>query len=1354
MRLWSLLLILFFIPPLTMAQNHLLISEIEVSPSSAEFIEIFNPNPFPVALDSVYLTDYNTYYEMVQGTFTSVTTDFLVKFPDGATIDSAGVLVIALDGAGFSGSADYEIKGTSSTVPDMVALTPVSSASLANSEIIMLFYWDGVSDLVKDIDYAMWGSTTSNFVDKSGVSIDGPDPDSQPSTYLNDTPVSNQSKFYPAPISGKSMTRTSLAEIGETFTGGNGILGHDETSEEISASFTLSDPTPGTTELEIPSGSGSGVATVTPDSVLVDSTVTLTFTFKEDIADTLTTIALTIPASWNWSGSAGDVSLSASGFSSATVAVVQDTIFISGCMVTQADSGVAEVAHLTAPSQPETSVFTVRTATAGTGLKEIAQSPQVVVWKRLSLTSIKDIQQNTSAYLGQQVMIEGVVVLGAGITTNMWTDTYVQDTSGYGINVFQNGVVDTQLVRGYRVRVVGTVDEYNGVTEMIDYTVQVMAKNQPLPEPLHLSTAAANGTEWEGTFVEVQGQITDLYSAGGGTNIKVNDGSGECTVRIWDTAGLNLSEFAVGDMISARGPLDIYNNAGQIVVGYQEDIQKITLQPGDGTGMASVSPDSVGVNQSGITLDFTLTGEDAYVLESVSLTIPQDWQWSQNSSDVTLTGAGFASASVTVQGNSVQISGAAVSATSEGHILIHNLTSPNQDTFSTFAISTATAGGILTPISNPPRVQVGQGVVATPISEIQLNTSNYLGQQVTIMGVVTLGAGITTTSWTDTYVQDKSGYGINVFQSGTVDAKLKRGNLVVVTGTVEEYQGVTEITGYTVEVLAEGQPLPTPLKLQTVEATATDWEGTYVEVQGEITDLYAAGGGTNIIVDDGSGPCTVRIWDTAGLNLTTFAVGDTITARGPLDIYNNAGQVLVGYQEDIFEPGHGLVGDGSGFATLNPDSLPPAQSNTQVTITIWSNATDTLRTVQILMPFGWQWSGTPEAVQLTGKGVQNASVKVETEYGDEWIRLNDCQITAADTAYITLTGFTTPEFSVYAYFWVQTAVANGVPQFIAESPRLVVGHTPVYLIKDIQTNSTQFKDAVTLEGVVTIGAGVLRTDRTTAYMQDISGYGIQINKAGKPDTTYQRGWWVKIHGTISEYRQTTQITPTQVDTAYYLGQLPQPIELSTAEANNPRWDGTLIQVHGVVTEKYSTSTQQPYDYNVVVNDGTGGTMLRVWGTTGINLDSIDVNTAIIARGVGAVYVDREGKANYQILPAYQEDIRVDPNYQPTLEGVSLEVPPNPFVPDRGERIRIRYNAGAVNNHITIRIFDLAGRLITTLLDEDARLIVNTFNWDGRDEFHNYVPLGTYLCHLEVMEPKSGKKRTRVVPIVVGTVLKK
>ncbi len=1355
MKIGSFLLFIVFLPAFLLAQNHLQISEVQVAPDSNGFIEIFNPNPFPVSLDDYYLSDYNTYYTMVNQIYTSQTADFLVKFPAGTSIDSAGVLVIALDGSGFTyGTPDFEIKGTSTQVADMDPLYVGSSAKLSKKEMVMLFHWDGQSDLVEDVDYVMWGDYPATFVDKSGVSIDGPDPDSTPSTYLNDTPVTAQEAFYPAPLSGSSMERNTVMENGEVLLGGNGISGHDETSESIAQNFSLqTSPTPGSTTLEIPTGSGSGVAYVFPDSVRTDTTLTLTFVIKGNIADTLTTVSLAIPASWSWSGSTGDVQLSGPAFAGASVSVAGNDITLTGTMVTIPDSGVIAISNLTSPSQPEESLFEMQTAVSGSAPKPISESPRVVVWQPPTILSIAQVQGNPSL-VGQPVTIEGIVVLGAGITTTVWTDAYVQDTSRAGINIYRSNEIDTNLVRGYRVRITGTVDEYGGVTEIVDYTVQVISKNNPLPDPVKITTQQANDLNLEGTFVEISGTVTDMYSAGGGTNILVSDGSGDCNVRVWDSANLDLTGVDVGVNLVVRGPIDIYQSNTQILLGYQEDLTIVTLQPGDGSGTATVSPDSVGTGESGISLEFTIVGEAPYTLETISLNIPSDWQWSQSASDVQLSGAGFGGASAAVQGNYIEISSAAVTSAAEGIITISNLTSPANDTYSTFPVKTATAGGVLAPIANSPRVKVGEGIAATAISDIQLNTSQYLGQQVTILGVVVVGAGITTTGWTDAYVQDNSGYGINVYQSGTIDPLLKRGNLIAITGTVEEYQGVTEITNYTLEVIQENAPLPQPLILTTNEANDLQWEGTFIQVEGEITDKYSAGGGTNISVDDGTGACTLRIWDSANLNLTSFEVGDTIIARGPMDIYQGSAQLLIAYQEDIYEPGGGVLGDGSGFATITPDSLPPDSAGVSVALRLWSTPTDTVRTVRIRVPVKWGWSANPDDISLGGSGFQNSTKKVIMEYDEFWIELGNCFLTGTDSGTVTIGNFTTASDSAYSYFWVKTAVEGGVPQFIAASPRVAVGSNPIYRIRDIQTNSAQFTDIVTLRGVVTVGSGVLRTDRTSAYMQDVSGRGININKSGTPDPNFRRGFKVQITGTVSEYREVTQVTP---ETAVILDSsavLPEPIDLTTGEANDPRWDGTLLRVHGVVVEKYTTSSQPPYDYNIVINDGTGPLTLRVWGTTGINLDSIDVNKAVIASGVGSVYIDRDGKPNYQILPAYQEDIVIDPTYQPSLEGVSLDVPPNPFVPDRGEKIKIRYNAGAVNNRVTLRIFDTAGRLVTTLLDEDAQLIVNTFAWDGRDRYGDFVPLGTYICHLEVIEPVTGKKRTRLAPIVVGTILKK
>ncbi|MBN2008873.1 lamin tail domain-containing protein [candidate division KSB1 bacterium] len=241
------------------AQSHLLVTEFVVSPTEGEFVEIYNGTGATVELTNYYLTDdclngNNDYINLVDGSATISTSDFIAKFPDGAMIEDGQYLTIATDGAGFNTTygkdADFELRGTSATTTDMVSpFTGAigSSAGLTNAgEVIVLLNWDGASDLVKDVDIALWGDK-EEAVDKTGVTKDGPDADTIASAYLNDTPAVDQkvvNSGLPHAI-GKSVARTSLMEIDEISSGGNGITGHDETSEDVATAFAEADPTPG-----------------------------------------------------------------------------------------------------------------------------------------------------------------------------------------------------------------------------------------------------------------------------------------------------------------------------------------------------------------------------------------------------------------------------------------------------------------------------------------------------------------------------------------------------------------------------------------------------------------------------------------------------------------------------------------------------------------------------------------------------------------------------------------------------------------------------------------------------------------------------------------------------------------------------------------------------------------------------------------------------------------------------------------------------------------------------------------------------------------------------------------------------
>ncbi|MEM7113296.1 MAG: ExeM/NucH family extracellular endonuclease [Chloroflexota bacterium] len=250
-------------PPPSVPQ--LLLSEVIVTPTGGEFVEIFNPGVDSVDLSNVYLTDATFsggsvfYYQIVTGGgggggfF-----DFHARFPDGATIGAGEYQTVAIAGsddffAEYGVNPTYELYedgGSADGIPDMRearsgSIDTSSPSGLTNGgEIIILYYWDGNSDLVTDLDYLVWGDK-DEAVDKTGVSIDGPDADSDASTYLADTAIASQDPVDTGSHEfGASWQREDNSEGAETKSGGNGADGHDETSEDLSNTWCENTPTP------------------------------------------------------------------------------------------------------------------------------------------------------------------------------------------------------------------------------------------------------------------------------------------------------------------------------------------------------------------------------------------------------------------------------------------------------------------------------------------------------------------------------------------------------------------------------------------------------------------------------------------------------------------------------------------------------------------------------------------------------------------------------------------------------------------------------------------------------------------------------------------------------------------------------------------------------------------------------------------------------------------------------------------------------------------------------------------------------------------------------------------------------
>lgn len=235
--------------PPAAAPAPLLLTEVVLAPSTAEFLEIANPNATPVDLSTYYIADAGLYFRIPGGAPILDSADFIARFPAGASIPGKGVITVAFDTAAafttaYGAAPTYALSGGTMT---LVASNGV--ASLTNGgELVVLFRWDGTSDLVRDVDMLLAGvpSVANALVDKSGVSVDGPDADVTSTAYKTD--ARTLAAQATAPASGRSTKRTALEAGHEMQSGaGNGLTGDDETSENTAMTWdtTFTVPTPG-----------------------------------------------------------------------------------------------------------------------------------------------------------------------------------------------------------------------------------------------------------------------------------------------------------------------------------------------------------------------------------------------------------------------------------------------------------------------------------------------------------------------------------------------------------------------------------------------------------------------------------------------------------------------------------------------------------------------------------------------------------------------------------------------------------------------------------------------------------------------------------------------------------------------------------------------------------------------------------------------------------------------------------------------------------------------------------------------------------------------------------------------------
>lgn len=186
-----------------------------------------------------------------------------------------------------------------------------------------------------------------------------------------------------------------------------------------------------------------------------------------------------------------------------------------------------------------------------------------------------------------------------------------------------------------------------------------------------------------------------------------------------------------------------------------------------------------------------------------------------------------------------------------------------------------------------------------PIADIHADFAQYNGQIVKVQGVITIGAGIFSPTYTSAYVQDESEAGLHIYCSDSVISDLQQCVLAEIKGQVIDYNGLHELDYQSHSIINGSHPLPETILIstQSINNTAEN-PGRWIEVTGEIESI-SDGPHINMQINDGSGSGKLYFDPDAGLDVSGFSVGDWIKITGVKTVYNYEGQAQPGYQSDI-----------------------------------------------------------------------------------------------------------------------------------------------------------------------------------------------------------------------------------------------------------------------------------------------------------------------------------------------------------------------------------------------------------------------------------------------------------------------
>jgi DNA/RNA endonuclease YhcR with UshA esterase domain len=200
--------------------------------------------------------------------------------------------------------------------------------------------------------------------------------------------------------------------------------------------------------------------------------------------------------------------------------------------------------------------------------------------------SIKEIQEPgldgvSSKYVDSLVVVEGVVTGPNYVFSSSNPSFYVQDQTG-GINVYNTDGDDAYMTYidslGARIRVLGTVTEYNGLTEIANgYGWFKGMDTVPLPKELQSNKFVTE--DMEGMLIKLRGVIKTIpYKTGDGYNFDILNGNVGIAIRFTTGSGINPAtikrneERVFTSIVGQYDPEAPYTTGYQVLLRFPQDI--------------------------------------------------------------------------------------------------------------------------------------------------------------------------------------------------------------------------------------------------------------------------------------------------------------------------------------------------------------------------------------------------------------------------------------------------------------------------------------------------------------------------------------------------------------------------------------------------------------------------------------------------------------------------------------------------------------------------------------------------------------------------------------------------------------